>query len=430
MTSLFLFLAGGLGLVILTSVGYLLVLLSAAFLAKRERRPSGTVLPDAASAPRMAVVIPAHNEELVLAATLASLASQDYPRERFEVVVVADNCTDATAAIARAHGAQVLERTNRAERGKGYALDWAIAHLLAAPAPADAFVIVDADTWTAPNFLTQMASPLVSDPDMHGRCALQGRYRVLNSEEGWRAALMGAAFDLCNHVKLLGQARLGLSVGLKGNGMAFTRAVLEGARWGGSITEDIDFGLELLRRHGVRVRYVPDALVRAQMPTGVQAASTQRERWEMGRYRLLRERAVPLFWEGLKQRNALLCDAGLSLMVPPLAELTALLMLWGGTVALGEWMHLLPGDWEWNGAFALAALGLLTYVVGGLAVADAPADAYRALLKAPGYTLWKLGRYAICGLKTLSSPKRESAEWVRTAREPMATTQEQPGAAE
>src|SRR5262249_20688253 len=154
-------------------------------------------------------------------------------------------------------------------------LDWAFAQLMkqdaGTPHEAAAFVIVDADTVVDPKFLRVMANRIwggVPAGKRHARrAALQGRYGVLNSNDSWRASLMTAAFDLFNHVKPLGRDRLGLSVGLKGNGMAFTRTVLKASQWQGrSITEDIDFGLDLLLNHDIVVGYVPEAVVMAQMP--------------------------------------------------------------------------------------------------------------------------------------------------------------------
>src|SRR5262249_19752039 len=135
--------AGALGIAVTASVAYLLALLLAAALAKRKSARQTGAIPG--SLLRISVLIPAHNEELVLGATLESLNAQDYPGA-FEIVVVADNCTDRTAAVALAGGALVLERTNLDERGKGHALNWGLARLLARPEPPDAFVIVDADT--------------------------------------------------------------------------------------------------------------------------------------------------------------------------------------------------------------------------------------------------------------------------------------------
>ncbi|MCW3100923.1 MAG: hypothetical protein JWL77_6541 [Chthonomonadaceae bacterium] len=417
----------GIGLVIASCIAYLLVLLGAAALAQRDARRAAreSRTPEAETSAhhlRIAVVVPAHNEELVLAATLSSLQSQDYPGHLLEIVVVADNCKDTTAQIARAHGVTVLERFNKEERGKGYALDWAISQLLARSQAPDAVIIVDADTWVAPDFVGIMAARLSADSDANGCCALQGRYGVLNKADGWRSALMAGAFDLVNHIRPMGYDRLGLSLSLKGNGMAFTRQVLTRARWQGhSITEDMDYGLDLIRFHGIRVHYVPEALVLAQMPVTAEQATSQRKRWEGGRYLLLRERALPLLKEGLRKRNVQLFDAAIALFIPPLAELAALLLLWGALIALGVARHLLLGANGFAALFALATLGFLTYVLGGFRVAGAPREVYSSLLKAPFYIVWKLALYAVGLFKRRSRASESQPEWVRTDRIAVAT---------
>ncbi len=365
------------------------------------------------------VLVPAHNEALVLDASLASLTQQDYPASSYEIVVAADNCTDSTAEIARARGATVWERANTEERGKGYALDWAIAQLLARPVPPDAFIIMDADTWAAPNFLSHVNARLASQTDARGLCALQGRYGVLNTAEGWRAALMSAAFDLVNHVRPLGRDRLGLSVGLKGNGMAFTRETLARVRWhGDSLTEDLDFALDLARTQNLRVGYAPEARVWAQMPTGGAQAASQRKRWEQGRRRSVRALALPLLWEGLTRGRPLLIDSALDLLLPPLAELAALLLFWLALIGFGIAHHFLPHPSVWKAAGAIASAGLSVYVLGGLRVAGASRDAYLALLRAPFYMAWKLA-LAATGRRANSGAPDAAPEWVRTARAPM-----------
>jgi hypothetical protein len=401
--------AGAVGLYVLTAVLSLLVLLAAAALSRRPGLPM--------SAPLLfAVIVPAHNEELVLAGTLASLQAQSYPAERVEIVVVADNCADSTAAIARAHGVTVLERTNAQQRGKGYALNHAISHLLAQPTVADAFVIVDADTQAAPDFLSRMSAHISQNTNPRGLGAWQGRYGVLNARDGWRAALMTAAFDLVNHVKPLGRDTLALSAGLKGNGMAFTRALAEQLPWpGGSLTEDLDYGLELARRFGLRVQYVPEARVQAQMPATAAQAASQRSRWERGRFGQVRECALPLLGEAVRRRSLLLLDAAWDLLTPPLAELAALLLLFAGLTAFGTVTHLLPQPIYWITAAASDLLGFCIYVLGGLRVAGAGADAYAALARAPFYAFWK---FALL----LTGRKRSQTaadEWIRTERAPL-----------
>lgn len=399
------------GVVSLVSVLTLLFLLAAAAVFARRPRLSGS----AEAALRLAVIVPAHDEELMLAKTLESLKTQSYPAARYEIVVVADNCTDRTAEIARSLGSTVLERTNLAERGKGYALNFAISHLLTSPDVPDGFLIVDADTCVSSELLSAMNIRLASGAGPSGLSAWQARYGVLNSQDGWRAALMAGAFDLVNHVKPMGREMLGLSVGLKGNGMAFSRAVAELIPWsGGSLTEDLDYGLEMARRFHVRVGYAPEVIVQAQMPADGTQASSQRARWEEGRARMIRERALPLLLEGLRRRNLLLWDMGWDLVVPPLAELAGLIGAWLLLIALGGAIHLLPHASTWAISAGLTVLGLLVYILAGFRVSNAPPEAYQSLIRAPFYAFWKFALLLSRSLRRRGSTSSE--EWVRTAR--------------
>jgi len=408
------------GLPALCGVASLLFLLLAAVFRPRHSRCNASAAPIS-----LAIIVPAHDEELVLASTLHSLRAQNYPATHFEIVVVADNCTDRTAAIAREQDATVMERSHAAERGKGYALNYAIASLLQRPQLPEGFVIVDADTLAAPDFLSCMSERLASTCDSRGFSAWQGRYGVLNAGDGWRAVLMAGAFDLVNHVKPLGRDALGLSVGLKGNGMAFTRALAAALPWpGGSLTEDLDYSLELARRFGLRVGYVPDARVKAQMPITAEQAASQRSRWEGGRLALIRERALPLLLEGLRCRSLLLLDLAGDLLTPPLAELGALVVVFALLTLGGLAAHLLPHPSYWLLAALFGVLGLPFYVLGGLRLSGAPPEVYTSLLRAPFYALWKFALLlSHVGAKRRSS---EPEEWVRTARAPTSTPEAPP----
>lgn len=414
-----------LGLATMGSSVYLAGLMTRAALRRRK-------LPAAvkeSAVPQLVLVIPAHDEEVVIEATLASLVEQSYPRAAYELVVVADNCTDSTAALARAAGATVLERTDTERRGKGYALEWAIQQLWARESKPDAVVIVDADTKAAPDFLEVLTAELFAgvSPEnwaTHLR-AIQGRYGVLNGGESWRAALMEGAFELVNHVKPLGRSVQGFTVGLKGNGMGFTRAVLEAAPWSGnSITEDIDYGLDLLLNHGLVVGYAPEAVVRAQMPNTGQQAASQRARWERGRYRLLRERAPQLFLAGMKRGDSRLIDAALDLVIPPLAELAALHAAWLGLTALCFSMGVLVPVWTLLLPLSLALYG--AYIFGGLKVSEARREVYSALARAPFYALWKFALYVLVRLKGGRKKSDAPLEWVRTERTPMGEEPKRP----
>ncbi|MBC7806702.1 MAG: glycosyltransferase family 2 protein [Akkermansiaceae bacterium] len=395
------------------SVAYLLLLSGAAAYGARRlarsRRGAMDSQPVTTGVGRVTVIVPAHDEEPVIAGTVRSLQTQEFGAGCARVLVIADNCTDDTAVIAREHGAVVWERTNPAERGKGYALAWAVERLLAEPEPSDVFVIVDADTIAAPDFLHHLTRHLYDGRDAYGRCAVQGRYGVLNESEGWRAALMAGAFELVNHVRPLGLAALGLSVDLKGNGMGFTREVLQIAPWSGhSITEDLDYGLDLLANHGIVVGYAAEARVRAQMPTDANAAASQRDRWEKGRRLLVQERALPLLSAGITRRNLRVFEAGVRLLVPPLAELFALCVLWSIAVGIAVMFRLLPQQYLY--AAVLLPLALVAYLLTGFHTAAASRGAFGALLYAPIYALWKFARYAASPLTS------RSPEWVRTRR--------------
>ncbi|MCC6730422.1 MAG: glycosyltransferase [Chthonomonadales bacterium] len=362
---------------------YLLVLaVGAAVCRRRPRRLVG-------SERRFALLVPAHDEALLIGEVVEGLRRLDYPGDLRAVIVIADNCSDATATAAREHGAEVLERTDPARRGKGFALEWAIGRVLADARRFDAVVVLDADSELSAGFLRTMDAALTE-----GHGAVQARYDVLNVHESWRTRLMACALALAHHVKPLGRQRLGLADGLKGNGMCFAREVLERVPWSGeSVTEDIEYTLRLAEA-GIRVEYAPDAEVRAQMPTTARQASTQRQRWEGGRYALM-GRAARLLVRGVRGRDALLADRAADLLVPPFAEFLAVpcaLIVLGAALALSgidaSGGRVLAAAW---GAVLAAAV---MYLVVGLFVARVPAAVAWALAAAPVYAVWKLATCA------------------------------------
>jgi cellulose synthase/poly-beta-1,6-N-acetylglucosamine synthase-like glycosyltransferase len=166
--------------------------------------------------------VPAHNEEALIGRLLASLAALDYPREGYSVCVVADNCDDRTVHIARGHGARVHERRDRSRRGKGYALRWLLRELGAEGQRYDAFIVLDADSVVASNLLRSMDARLGSDSPV-----IQAYYSVLNRGESSLAWLRYAALAALHYLRPLGRSALGISCGLKGNGMCFAAPVLE-----------------------------------------------------------------------------------------------------------------------------------------------------------------------------------------------------------
>jgi len=399
--------------------GYLLfILVSAATAPKRKGSSSARTSPLSAT-----VVIPAHNEEDVILATLQSLAAVQPP---LPVVVIADNCTDRTAQLARDAGATVIERQNKDERGKGFALAYAFDLLMNESrsggallgSGADAYIVVDADTQVQPDFAVRLLAELPDDPAVPA--AVQGRYGVMNGSDGWRAALMSAAFDLVNHVRLLAIDHAGGCLGLKGNGMAFTRGCLaQYPMTGRSVTEDLDYAMDLMQHGGIRVQYAPHAFVCAQMPVTGEQARSQRQRWEGGRYRVVRSRAPQLLKAVVKTGDLRFIGAMFELLQPPLAEQVAGCV---GICSLALLCLMLGSPFA---GLALVAAGfsvvsILMYVFLGLGLAGAKKETFKALAFAPIYIVWKLVLYAIGIVSGRRTGKADTggadAEWVRTSR--------------
>lgn len=384
-----------LGLPVLACATYLVVLAAFAIPIKPgEGRPGARL--------RFDVVVPAHDEEQGIGATMASLRQLDYPADRVRVLVVADNCGDGTAAVAAAAGAVVLVRHDPARRGKGYALAVAFQRV-EADSVADAVVVIDADTTVSPNLLRAFARRFEA-----GAGAVQASYGVRSPEASWRARLMVIALGIFHGLRSLGRERLGLSCGLRGNGMGFTREVLRRVPADAfSIVEDLEYGIKLAEA-GYRVGYVPEAQVLGDMAPRGTAAATQRRRWEGGRAAIARVYAPGLLREGLLRGDAVRLDLAVDLLVPPLSSL-ALAALLGAAASLvvhaalgGSVTVLVP--WLLSMAF------LTAHVLRGLSLSGAGPRGLLTLLWAPVYVAWKIGL-------RLRRSARADQEWIRTARD-------------
>jgi cellulose synthase/poly-beta-1,6-N-acetylglucosamine synthase-like glycosyltransferase len=378
------------GLAVLT--GYLLLLTGAAILGKR------TVPPEAGQRRRFALLVPAHDEEAMIGRLLESTRVLDYPTGGYEVYVVADNCTDRTAEIARAAGAQVEERFDRVARGKGHALSWLLTRLRERGARYDAYVVIDADTVVATDLLRRLDAYFEA-----GSQVIQVYYSVLNEEDSPVSALRFAALAAVHYLRPLGRARLGLSCGLKGNGMAFVAPVLDQYGWQWfTLAEDVEFHLALVAA-GLKVDFVPETTVLADMPVTFAQAESQNERWERGRLEMLRERGLRILLAGLRQRDPVRVDAVMEQVIPPLSVPVVL----AGATLVGS---LLLRAHTATLLSILSLGGQLGYILAGLALVGAPWRVYRALAYAPAYIGWKAWLYG------RSVGARGTSPWVRTAR--------------
>jgi cellulose synthase/poly-beta-1,6-N-acetylglucosamine synthase-like glycosyltransferase len=382
------------------AAAYLLVLAVAA-LAPPGRRRAASHLPG--PCPTVAVVVPAHNEADYIERCIASLRAQSYPHDRYEILVVADNCTDDTALRARHAGASVLVRACTTARGKGHALAFAMGQLLTSASPPDAFVVVDADSVAEPALLSGLVRCMVE-----GAEAVQGEYLVLPEAGSARDDLRSAAFLLFHTARFAGRAALGLPCSLVGNGMLFTRGLLERQPWTSfSMAEDLEYTIGL-RLAGVRPAFARGAVVRGPVAASGRNADVQRARWEGGRLRIARTALPRLLGQILGRRRWSLVDVAVDLAVPPLGLLAAIALSGTLAAAAGAATGMAPA---WVLApWALALGGIAGFVLIGLHAAGAPRSLYRSLLWSPAFVARKvLGSFAV-----VRSARRDV--WVRTGR--------------
>ena len=354
------------------------------------RRPTGT----GRLAGRMAIVVPAHDEENGIARTVENLLAEAARDGASDVVVIADNCSDSTAERARAAGARVIVRADPQRRGKGFALQHAFESLR--PQGHAAYIVIDADSRVDPGFLAALRDRFGA-----GALAVQARYTVLNADESSRTRLAELALAAWNVLRPRGRDRLGVSVGLLGNGFALRRKVLDSVpHTAASVVEDLEYHLALVEA-GIKVRFADLATVRGEMPSTGAAASTQRARWEGGRLQMLRRHGMRLGGRVLRGQLRFL-DPLADLLLPPLAYLVALTsagMLVGASTAT-----LTTGG--------LLLLVVAAHVVVAVPVARLPWQRLWLLTRVPGYLAWKLFH-----LGAVLRAARRDAPWVRTARD-------------
>lgn len=350
---------------------------------------------------RFVVIVPAHNEEMSIQGTLNSLRALDYPKGRFHILVVADNCDDRTAELSHQHGVEVLERRDTSKRGKGYALRFAFSELLKNK-EWEACVVIDADSVITENALMVLNDVLNSGANV---CQLNDQIEPVTGS--WSSEITRLGFFLYNYIRPLGKKALGFPVGLRGNGMCFRRHVVETHSWEAfSLAEDLEYGLQLINQGEFPV-FVPEATVIAKMPHQAGDAISQRRRWEMGRWPLLKSYSAKL----LARPTLTRVETTVDLFIPPLAHFLFMMMIgfsiWAMILSSGYSVsHFSMAGTLWGTSFTL----FFGHIILGLASRHADPGLRRALIHAPAYMLWKMGVY----LQTLI--KGRDTEWIRTIR--------------
>ncbi len=360
---------------------------------------------------RFLFVIPAHDEASVIGVTVRSCLAVDYDPDRFQVFVIADNCVDDTAAIAEAAGARVMVRHDLSRKSKGFALEDFFRGVATDPAirPFDAFVLVDADTSVAADLLRAFDRSLRRGDDF-----IQGYYTVRNADASWRTRMMTYAFSLANGVWLLGLDQIGLSVGLKGNGMCFRASALDRFPWQAhGLVEDMEFAWNL-RIGGERVRFQPLAEVYGEMVSrGGAGAASQRRRWESGR-RALRTAFRRGLWETPHLSWVEKVLYSLDLDFPPLSRLMVGL---GLASAIGSLGVLYEGNLSATSSGIIATMvgfwGIfILYILSPIFTLSLPIRYLISLTHLPYYIIWKVS----IGLS------KKPQGWVRTPREASSTS--------
>jgi 1,2-diacylglycerol 3-beta-glucosyltransferase len=346
------------------------------------------------------VVLPAHNEELYLPRLLRSLDLQQYPKERYRVSVVADNCTDGTVPVCGPFDVDLFERTTAGQKGKGHAIRWCLEQI--GVDRFDAFVIVDGDSIVAPDFLHQLNLQME-----RGDQVIQCYNGVANPEQSWFTRLMNVSRTIANEIIHPGKRKLGLSSHLMGNGMCFDARVLASQGWKAfSIAEDWEYYARLILS-GMDVGYSKYARVYHQESLNLRQASPQRMRWSGGRFAVLRQYGPRLVLKGLREGRWMYIDAALPLVLPNpslginltfvgLALCGASYLLWGRSVPL-----------VWYASLAL--LQFFMFMVGVLYTRNKVASA-ASLALAPVFLAWKMG------IDILSMCTGARKEWKPTER--------------
>jgi cellulose synthase/poly-beta-1,6-N-acetylglucosamine synthase-like glycosyltransferase len=354
--------------------------------------------PPATQQQPLVFLVPAHDEALLIQRCVQSLVTQTYPRELIDVVVLADNCTDDTPALARAAGARVLERHDRENAGKGNAIGWALSRI--GLEERAAVIVIDADTIVMPDFSSELMrwAPI---EDM----AFQIFERPSNESATWLTRLAGlfmrARYDIAIPLKVGAH----LSIPVTGNGLILGRELLRKHPWEiVTITEGWEIYARLTVR-GAPITYAPTARIFAQQSQSMSQAQTQRERWTSGRLAVVR-----LYW------RAILTNPGIRLLqrIDLLAELTFLGPIVRGVLGvIGAAVSLLlpsPAKWIFLALFASGFVQPAWY--GALILRNHPerAETIMALRRLPVYALWR----SWVGVRAMF--QRGTGRWVRTGR--------------
>lgn len=284
---------------------------------------------------RFMSIIPAHNEAAVVTNLIESLKNQDYPKELYDIYVIADNCTDNTAEVARKAGAIVYERFDESKKTKGFALQWFLAQKIEEDAPYDAFCIFDADNIADKNFLKAMNKKLCQ-----GENVVQGYRDIKNPTDNWITAGYAIFYWTMNRFYHLARYNLGLSPLLNGTGFMVRFDIIKPTGWDTkTLTEDIEFSLKNIIE-GRKLGWATDAIVYDEQPTSFKQSWSQRSRWTVGHIQCMQE-YTGLLAAAVKEKKTLMNFDGLLYILGsiPMFIITLLLILLNVIIYIANGMN-------------------------------------------------------------------------------------------
>lgn len=344
------------------------------------------------------IIIPAHNEALVIEKTLTALISE--LEERDSILVVADNCSDETASLARKFDVNVLERYNEKERGKGYALSEGVNFLK--QNPPDVIVIVDADCIVEKGAIDKLVRA-ANEYQQPVQCLY-----LMNPPDNTTVGQLVSSFAFMfkNHVRARGLYRLGGSVNLTGTGMAFTWTDISNADIAnGNIVEDMALGVDFILKNKGPI-FLEEARVYGELPTSNDAIKSQRTRWEHGHINTIQDLVPKIFTAALLKVKPKMFLNGLDLLIPPLSLLFMVNTLWLVMLALA------------TAFFDIAPIILPFFITWVVVIGCVILTGVKfSNNKIPLSFIWEIPRYVISKLFIYKQfVKNKETKWIKTER--------------
>lgn len=352
-------------------------------------------------------IIPAHNEENVIKNLIESLKNQDYPKELYDIYVIADNCTDRTAEIAKEAGALVYKRFDELHKTKGFALNWFLKQKIDENADYDAFLVFDADNIVDKNFIKNMNKKLCQGEEI-----VQGYRDIKNPTDSWVASGYAIFYWMMNRFYHLARYNLGLSPLINGTGFMVKFDLIKPNGWQTiTLTEDIEFSLINIAS-GRKLGWATDAIVYDEQPVGFKQSWSQRSRWTVGHLQCMKHYTKDLAKGVVDNKTLMNFDGLLYMFGIPMMILTFLLLGVNTLLYLGAEMTL--GELIANYARYLIATFILPVLTGTAIMALDKREIKPMIFGILCYPLF-LGSWILINIKCLIKPdtKWEKIEHVR-----------------